>query len=116
MNDIVTLAQIVTSRRQTLLPIIDLDQAPGGRENQLVDILLKGTALTQVQAAKAMYGSATSANFVALKRLKSRVQAKLLNHLYFLDHSDPLSLVSRRYQMDCLDLLHKGTALYTEGE
>ena len=116
MNDIVALAQIVTSRRQTSLPIIDLDQALGSRESQLVDLLLTGAALTQVQTAKALYGQATSANIVALKRLKSRVQAKLLNHLYFLDHSDPLSLVSRRYQMACLDLLHKGTALYTEGD
>ncbi|MET4074984.1 hypothetical protein [Hymenobacter sp. UYCo722] len=116
MNDILTLAQIVTSRRQTALPIIDLDQAPDSRESQLVGLLLTGTALTPLQTAKALYGQATSANLVALKRLKSRVQAKLLNHLYFLDHSDPLSLVSRRYQMACLDLLHKGIALYTEGD
>ena len=116
MNELANLAQIVTSRRLPTLPIIDLDHAPDSRESQLVDMLLQGGARTQVQAAKALYGQGTPTNLVALKRLKSRVQAKLLNHLYFLNHSDPLSLVSRRYQMACLDLLHKGTALYTEGE
>lgn len=116
MDELANLAKIVTSRRLTALPIIDLDQTLDSRESQLVDMLLTGGGRTQVQAAKALYGQGTAANVVALKRLKSRVQAKLLNHLYFLDHSNPLSLVSRRYQMACLDLLHKGTALYTEGE
>ena len=116
MDELANLAQIVTSRRLATLPVIDLDQTADSRESQLVGILLAGGARTQVQAAKALYGQGTAANVVALKRLKSRVQTKLLNHLYFLDHDDPLSLVSRRYQMACLDLLHKGTALYAEGE
>ena len=116
MNELANLAQIVASRRLPALPIIDLDQTADSRESQLVDILLAGGGRTQVQAAKTLYGQGTATNLVALKRLKSRVQAKLLNHLYFLDHSDPLSLVSRRYQLACLDLLHKGTALYAEGE
>ena len=116
MNELANLAQIVTSRRLAVLPVVELDQAANGRESQLVSVLLTGAGRTQVQAAKALYGQGTPANLVALKRLKSRVQAKLLNHLYFLDHTDPLSLVSRRYQMGCLDLLHKGTALYAEGE
>ena len=116
MNELANLAQIVASRRLTALPVIELNQAADSRERQLVDMLLAGGARTPVQAAKALYGQGTATNLVALKRLKSRVQVKLLNHLYFLDHSDPLSLVSRRHQMACLDLLHKGTALYTEGE
>ncbi|MDQ2795018.1 MAG: hypothetical protein M3Y12_13575 [Bacteroidota bacterium] len=116
MNELANLARIVTSRRLAVLPIIDLDQTTDSRESQLVDMLLTGAARTQVQAAKALYGQGTAANLVAMKRLRSRVQAKLLNHLYFLDHGDPLSLVSRRYQMACLDLLHKGIALYTEGD
>ena len=116
MNEIATLARIVDLRRLPTLPVIDLDQSLDSRESQLVDFLLTGAARTQVQAVKALYGQATSANVVALKRLKSRVQHKLLNHLYFLDYSDPLGLVSRRYQMACLDLMHKGIALAGEGE
>lgn len=117
MNDLMTLAKIVTLRGLSTLPVMDLGAAPdNSRESQLVQVLLKGAARTEAQVAKAVYGQATSANLVALKRLKSRVQAKLLNHLYFLDHSDPRHLVSRRYQMTCLDLLHKGSALLAEGD
>ncbi|MDQ2770835.1 MAG: hypothetical protein M3Y54_10075 [Bacteroidota bacterium] len=86
------------------------------KEQQLVELLLKTKAPTSTQVAKALYGEATAASQVALRRLKGRVQAKLLNHLYFLDHRDPRSLISRRYQLECLDLLHKGTALFAEGE
>ncbi|GAA4049879.1 hypothetical protein GCM10022409_40780 [Hymenobacter glaciei] len=116
MDELATLARIVDLRRLPTLPVIDLEAAHDSREGQLVSLLLAGAARTQVQATKALYGQATSTNVVALKRLKSRVQNKLLNHLYFLDHSNPLSFVSRRYQMACLDLLHKGTALSGEGE
>ena len=116
MNDITNLAQIVASRRLATLPVIDSDQPSDSRESKLVELLLAGTAQTPLLVAKALYGQASNANMVALKRLKSRVQAKLLNCLYFLDHSNPLSVVSRRHQMACLDLLHKGTALYTEGD
>ena len=116
MNEIATLAQIVALRRLPALPVIDLDQTLDSRESQLVDLLLTGAARTQVQATKALYGQATDANVVALKRLKSRVQNKLLNHLYFLDHTNPLGAVWRRHQMACLDLLHKGIALAAEGE
>ena len=116
MNELVTLAKIVALRRLPTLPVLDLDQTLDSRESQLVDLLLTGAAPTQVQATKALYGQATSTNVVALKRLKSRVQNKLLNHLYFLNHGDPLSAVWRPHQMACLDLLHKGTALAAEGE
>ena len=50
----------------------------------------------------------------ALQKLQSRVQGKLLNQLYFLDHSDQRLLVSRRYELECLDLLHKVSILYAE--
>ena len=65
---------------------------------------------------KALYGKATAINVRALQRLQSRVQTKLLNQLYFLDHSDPRHLISRRYQLECLDLLHKINILFAEGE
>ncbi|GAB3292562.1 hypothetical protein GCM10027511_05790 [Hymenobacter humi] len=51
-----------------------------------------------------------------MQKLQSRVRSKLLNQLYFLDHSDPRHLVSRRYEMECLDLLHKVSILYAERE
>jgi len=51
-----------------------------------------------------------------MRQLRARVQDKLLNHLFFLDHSDPRMIVSRRYEVECLNLLHKATILYLEGE
>ncbi|OGX83336.1 hypothetical protein [Hymenobacter glacialis] len=71
---------------------------------------------TQLQVVKALYGKATAPNVRALQKLQSRVRSKLLNQLYFLDHSDPRHLVSRRYQMECLDLMHKINILFAEGE
>ncbi|MBO2031536.1 hypothetical protein J4D99_09075 [Siccationidurans ginsengisoli] len=44
------------------------------------------------------------------------MQDKLLNHLFFLDHSDPRFIVSRRYEVECLDLVHKAIVLHLEGE
>ncbi|MDQ2769156.1 MAG: hypothetical protein M3Y54_01480 [Bacteroidota bacterium] len=69
---------------------------------------------TQLQLAKAVYGKATASNVQALQKLQSRVRSKLLNHLLFLDHTDPRLLVSRRYELECLDLLHKVSVLYAE--
>ena len=69
---------------------------------------------TQLQLAKAVYGKATPTNLRALQKLQSRVRSKLLNHLFFLDHTDPRLLVSRRYELECLDLLHKVSVLYAE--
>ncbi|RZK18413.1 MAG: hypothetical protein EOO56_16140 [Hymenobacter sp.] len=51
-----------------------------------------------------------------MRQLRGRVQDKLLNHLLFLDHSDPRFFVARRYELECLDLLHKLTILALEGE
>ena len=116
MNELANLAQIVTSRGLPSLPLLPARAGELLKEQQLVQVLLKTKAPTSTQVAKALYGEATAASQVALRRLRGRVQTKLLNHLYFLDHRDPRSLVSRRYQLECLDLLHKGTALYTEGE
>ena len=71
---------------------------------------------TQLQVVKTLYGKATAANVRALQKLQSRVRSKLLNQLYFLDHTDPRHLVSRRYELECLDLLHKVSILYAERE
>ncbi len=116
MNELANLAQIVTSRGLPSLPLLPARAGELLKEEQLVQVLLKTKSPTSTQVAKALYGEATAASQVALRRLKGRVQTKLLNHLYFLDHRDPRSLVSRRYQLECLDLLHKGTALFAEGE
>ena len=72
--------------------------------------------ITTIQLTKLLYGANSTGNRTALRQLRGRVQDKLLNHLFFLDHSDTRLLVSRRYELECLDLLHKVTILYLEGE
>ncbi|MBD2714596.1 hypothetical protein KBK19_06080 [Microvirga sp. STR05] len=44
------------------------------------------------------------------------MQQKLLNHLYFLDETDPRHLVSRRYEHQFLGLYLQVSTLYSEGE
>lgn len=116
MNEIANLVRIVTSRVSTTLPILDLRSRQVNKENQLVAFLAKTPEVTQLQVVKALYGKATEANVRASQKLQYRVRSKLLNQLYFLDHSDPRHLVSRRYELECLDLLHKVSILYAERE
>src|SRR6476469_3559446 len=116
MKEIANLARIVTSRSLTTVPLLDLNSRKANKENQFVSTLLETPGATQLQVVKALYGKATTPNVRAMQRLQSRVQAKLLNQLYFLDHSDPRHIVSRRYKLECLDLLHKVSILFAEGE
>ncbi|WP_345238064.1 hypothetical protein [Hymenobacter saemangeumensis] len=95
---------------------MNLDEAKPSKEVQLVNALVKTTGVTQQQLVRELYGSTGSANAVAFRKLRSRVQTKLLNHLFFLDHSDPRHIVTRRYEMQVLGLFHQVSALYAEGE
>lgn len=116
MKDLANLARIVTSRSLSSVPILDLQGGKSNKETQLVATLLETPGASQHQLVKTLYGKTTTPNVRAMQKLQSRVQAKLLNHLYFLDHSDPRHLVSRRYQLECLDLLHKANILLAEGD
>jgi hypothetical protein len=116
MNEVGNLARIVTSRALHSLPVLDLQSGQATKEHQFVSALLATPDATQHQMVKALYGKNTLHNTRAFQKLQSRVRAKMLNHLFFLDHSDPRFLVSRRYQNECLDLLHKISVLFAEGE
>ncbi|MCI1189945.1 hypothetical protein MON38_21180 [Hymenobacter sp. DH14] len=104
----------MTSRTVQAVPMLDLRSKQANKERVLVEMLLRAPEATQLQLAKAVYGKATPAKVQALQKLQSRVQGKLLNQLYFLDHSDQRHLVSRRYELECLDLVHKVSILYAE--
>ena len=116
MNEIANLARIVTSRSLASLPLVDLRSQQANKESQFVAVLAEAPEATQLQVAKSLYGKATATTMRALQKLQSRVRTKLLNQLYFLDHSDSRHLVSRRYELECLDLLHKVSILYAERE
>ncbi len=116
MKEIANLVQIVTSRSSAAAPLLSFLAKKPGREVELVQALTREAAPTAVTLARQLYGSAGAANTTAVRKLASRTQRKLLNHLYFLDYTDPRLLVSRRYEMECLDQLHKAILLYSEGE
>ncbi|HEX8326473.1 MAG TPA: hypothetical protein VF629_02945 [Hymenobacter sp.] len=116
MKEIANLARIVTSRSLSTIPVLDLHGINTTKERQLVTALVSLPDITPNLVVKAVYGKVTPSNVRAMQKLQSRVKAKMLNQLYFLDHSDPRHLVSRRYQLECLDLLHKVSILFAEGE
>jgi hypothetical protein len=117
MQDLRNLAKIVTTRRISTLPLLGVDKARGrNREEELVQLLTSENNLTGLQVAKTLYGDASAKSRAAVRKLKQRLQHKLLNHLFFLDHSDPRHPVYRRYEQQCLDLLHQAGVLRREGE
>jgi hypothetical protein len=116
MKEVANLARIVTLRRLKKEPLLDLNGRQPGKEVQLATLLAADVNITALGVVKQLYGKNTSANQTAFLRLRVRVQDKLLNHLFFLDHSDTRLFVARRYELECLDLLHKVTILYLEGE
>jgi hypothetical protein len=116
MKEIANLSRIATSRRLSSFPLLDLSAESPGKEGQLVAALVRAPGLTQHQLVREIYGSTSASHMAAFRKLRSRVQAKLLNHLYFLDHSDPRLIVTRRYEMELMDLFHQVTVLQAEGE
>ena len=114
VNEVANLVRIVTSRAAATPPVLDLRSSTASKEQVYVAAVKQHPEATQLQLAKAVYGKATPTNLRALQKLQSRVRSKLLNHLFFLDHTDPRLLVSRRYELECLDLLHKVSVLYAE--
>ena len=115
MKDSRNLARIIINRRQGQVPLLDFEAGDKVKENRLVSALAEGKEPTRNQLIRSLYDQPSAKNDSAFRQLHSRVFGKLLNHLYFLDHSDPRFSVSRRYQLECLDLLHKGLILYQEG-
>ncbi|WP_139362322.1 hypothetical protein [Hymenobacter sp. CRA2] len=72
--------------------------------------------MSNLQVAKRMYSSSSTQSMAAVRKLKQRLQYKLLSHLFFLDHSDPRHPAFRRYEQQCLDMLFQATVLWRESE
>ncbi|GAA4005912.1 hypothetical protein GCM10022408_17090 [Hymenobacter fastidiosus] len=117
MEKLSNLAKIVTDRRLKESPLFDFSaQASKHKDYKLMQLLEAEPDITQLQLTKGLYGKINAKSQISFRKLKSRVQQKLLNHLYFLDQSDPRHLVSRRYELQCLSLYHQVSVLYGEGE
>lgn len=117
MDGLNNLARIVTDRRQKVLPLLDFTVKQGAnKEMALIHLLLEDQEKSQQQVVKSLYGKTDAVSKTAFRKLKSRVQQKMLNHLFFLDESDPRHVVSRRYEQQCLSLYYQVSTLFGEGE
>lgn len=117
MRELINLARIVTDRRLKVLPLLDFaTRQTTNKEMALVHMLGAEQPRTQQQTLKALYGETDAASQTAFRKLKSRVQQKLLNHLFFLDDTDPRHPMSRRYEHQVLNLYYQVSTLYAEGE
>lgn len=118
MNELVNLAKIVTNRRLTTLPLIEFANRADTRtrEEELLDMLLEGPNVSNLQVAKRLYNSGSTKTLTTVRKLKQRLQHKLLNHMFFLDHTDPRHPAFRRYEQQCLEMLYQATMLWRESE
>lgn len=117
MDELTNLARIVTDRKLKVLPLLDFTaRHSSNKEMQLVQLLVGDQTKSQQNVIKTLYGKVDKTRHAAFRKLKSRVQQKLLNHLYFLDETDPRHLVSRRYEHQILNLYTQVSILYAEGE
>ena len=117
MEELINLARIVTNRRLKVLPLLDFaSRLSSNKEMALVQLLIGEQNKSQKQAIKTLYGKTDEATQTAFRKLKSRVQQKLLNHLFFLDDTDPRHPVSRKYEHQLLSLYFQTSTLYAEGE
>ncbi|MGY2131475.1 hypothetical protein ACW9KT_04575 [Hymenobacter sp. HD11105] len=117
MEDLSNLAKIVTDRRVGVPPLIDFTaKAATNKEIELIQALNNDQYSSQLQITKALYGKVNPMNQAAFRKLKSRVQKKLLNHLYFLDYTDPRQFIAKRYELQCLELFHQASILFRESE
>ena len=116
MKKLANLCQIVTLRGPLSLPLLDLNDLAETKEMQLVQSLLAKPDATQNQLVRELYGQNTPAHVEAFWQLRTRLQAKLLNHLYFLDQADARYPVERRYDMALWQMLHQASVLQAEGE
>ncbi|MCC2546834.1 hypothetical protein LJY25_10295 [Hymenobacter sp. BT175] len=105
----------MTGRRLQTLPLVDFNIKAANKELQLLNLLKEDDTSTQNQISKQLYNK-KQGDSVAFRKLKSRVEHKLLNHLYFLDHTDPRHSVSRRFELQCLELFHQSSVLQWESE
>ena len=116
MKELANLSRIVTSRCLQTFPLLDLAEGHDTKEALLVAKLVDRPDITKNQLIREIYGRTSPASTDAFRKLHSRVQAKLLNHLYFLDHSDERHMVARRHEQELLELFHQLNALHAEGE
>jgi len=82
-----TLVTLVSEHSQQPLPLLGRLERLPGKESTLFDNIGKGNYCSDEEAAADLYGQATPGKSYAM--LKTRLYDKLLNHLFFLDFTNP---------------------------
>ncbi len=106
MEEIKDLIKIITDHTRRNLPLLDLkNQIPNGNKEMNLFLGIKsGEFSTDEEASKGIYGS-EKVDF-KFRMLKSRLNRKLLNHLFFMEFpSDSLNRSAHLYQ-EAMDYLH----------
>jgi hypothetical protein len=115
MEDISELIRIVNTFTRRNLPLVDLKVGPETENKELRLFLgIKSGAYTNdSEGSEGIY--ATKEVDFKYRMLKSRLNRKLLNHLFFVDF-DPGRDGSKAYRQECMDLLHFSKMLKMLGE
>ena len=109
MKELEKLVQIVTKRHQKSAPLLNFSEKKPGKELVLFKAYQQGKSTTTGNNKK-------GPDSAELRMTRARLRKKLLNHLYFLNFTDPFLKVSYRYEQECLGMLHQARILLKEGE
>lgn len=106
MDEIKELIKIIINNTKRNLPLLDLkNQRPSGNKEMTLFLGIKnGEFNDDAEASYGIYGS-REVDF-KFRMLKSRLNRKLLNHLFFVDFSSTSFTKSANLEQEALDYLH----------
>jgi hypothetical protein len=116
MEEIKDLIRIVIEYTKRNLPLLDLkaQEGNGNKELNLFLGLKDGLYSSDAEACKGIYG--TEEVDFKFRMLKSRLNRKLMNHLYFIDFNTPGLPKSAGARQDCQDYLSFSRSLLLLGD
>ena len=116
MDEIKDLIKIVTDHTRRNLPLLDLKNLHqnGNKEANLFLGIKNGEFSDDIQASSGIYGS-EEVDF-KFRMLKSRLNRKLLNHLFFMDFTSQSHTKATNLYQEALDYLHFSKMLLNIGE
>lgn len=106
MDEIKDLIKIITDHTKRNVPLLDLknQHKNGNKEMNLFLGIKSGEFNDDTEASHGIYGS-EEVDF-KFRMLKSRLNRKLLNHLFFMDFDSKSFTKSTNYYQEALDYLH----------
>lgn len=112
MKETEKLIQILTKFGPQKLPLLEPSFPNNGSlENRLYENIKAGKYKHEEEAMLDLYDS--EEDYHKYRMLKSRLKQKLFNHLLFVEND---TVVAKKEEKNCLDMLHKGNLLLLVGE